>query len=97
MTESRQAEKRKRPRTCAGCGGESPKRALLRVVRTPEGVVKYDPTGRANGRGVYVCCDRDCVRLAKKKNAFSRLLKTQVEGELYDELDKICEAAEANG
>lgn len=93
MAELRQTEKRKRPRTCVGCGEESPKRALLRVVRTAEGMVKYDQTGRANGRGAYVCCDSHCVKMARKKNAFSRTLKTQVDSAVYDELDKICEAS----
>lgn len=96
MVEQRQAEKKKRQRTCAGCGEESPKRALLRVVRTPDGTVRYDPTGRASGRGAYVCCDRNCVKLARKKNALSRTLKVQVENTVYDELDKVCEADELN-
>ena len=43
--------RRKRPRTCVGCGAESPKRGLLRVVRGPDGKVAYDPTGKAPGRG----------------------------------------------
>lgn len=85
-----QSLKRKRPRTCVGCGEESPKRALLRVIRTPEGVVKYDPTGKANGRGAYVCCSMDCIRLARKKKAFSRALKAQVADEVYDTLEAIC-------
>lgn len=93
MAELRQTEKRNRPRTCVGCGEESPKRALLRVVRAPDGTVKYDPSGRANGRGAYVCCDSNCLKLARKKNAFSRVLKTQVDSALYDELDKICEVS----
>lgn len=93
MAELRQTEKRKRPRTCVGCGEESPKRALLRVVRAPDGTVEYDPTGRANGRGAYVCSDSNCVKLARKKNAFSRMLKTQVDGTVYDDLDKVCEVS----
>lgn len=96
MAAVRQTEKRKRPRTCVGCGDESPKRTLLRVVRRPDGTAIYDPTGRANGRGAYVCCDSECVRLARKKKSFSRALKIQVGDVLYDELDKICKAAEFN-
>ena len=53
--------KKKRPRTCVGCMEESPKRELLRVIRTPEGEVRYDPTGRANGRGAYVCARASCI------------------------------------
>lgn len=96
MTETRQVEKRKRPRTCVGCGEESPKRSLLRVVRTPEGGIIYDPTGRANGRGAYVCRNSDCVRLARKKKAFSRMLKVQADDAIYDELDKICEESKSD-
>jgi predicted RNA-binding protein YlxR (DUF448 family) len=76
MGEERKTEKRKRPRTCVGCGEESPKRELLRVIRTPEGEVRYDPTGRANGRGAYVCSCRECVALAKKKNSHSKSQNT---------------------
>lgn len=96
MVETRQAEKRKRPRTCVGCGEESPKRSMLRVVRTPDGEIKYDPTGRANGRGAYVCRDSGCVKLARKKKAFSRVFKIQIEDAIYNELDKICGEPEAN-
>lgn len=90
MTAVQQLAKRKRPRTCVGCGEESPKRALLRVIRTPEGEIMYDPTGRANGRGAYVCSSTDCVKLAKKKKALSRALKAQVEDSIYDKLESIC-------
>lgn len=91
-----QPVKKKRPRTCVGCGEESPKRALVRVIRTPEGDVRYDPTGRANGRGAYVCRSLECVKLARKKKALSRALKVQVEDAVYDALEALCaETAEA--
>ena len=88
------AEKRKRPRTCVGCGEESPKRTLLRVVRTSDGEVLFDSTGRAPGRGAYVCMRRSCVLAAKKKNALSRFLRTQVPAELYDSLLERCPVEE---
>ena len=90
MGEERKTEKRKRPRTCVGCGEESPKRELLRVIRTPEGEVRYDPTGRANGRGAYVCSFRECVVLAIKKKALSRALKTDVSEDVYENLLTLC-------
>ena len=90
MGEERKTEKRKRPRTCVGCGEESPKRELLRVIRTPEGEVRYDPTGRANGRGAYLCSCRECVMLAKKKKALSRSLKTEVSEDFYDTILALC-------
>ena len=67
--------KKKRPRTCVACGEESPKRALMRVVRTPEGKVEFDSTGKANGRGAYVCARLECVRAAKKKKAAVKTAK----------------------
>lgn len=97
MAPERQIEKRKRPRTCAGCGEESPKRELLRVVRAPDGTVAYDSSGRANGRGVYVCRQIECVKLARKKKALARMLKVQVDDSVYDELERICEASNSNG
>lgn len=90
MAEKNAVEKRKRPRTCVGCGEESPKRTLLRVVRTPEGEVRHDPTGRANGRGAYVCASVGCIEKARKKKSLSRALKTEVTGSVYDELTALC-------
>lgn len=90
MEQTQRIEKRKRPRTCVGCGCESPKRGLLRVVRTPGGGVEVDITGRANGRGAYVCRSSECIAKARKKKALSRMLKTQVDESLYDELAKLC-------
>ncbi|MBL3572191.1 MAG: YlxR family protein [Synergistaceae bacterium] len=83
--------KRKRPRTCVGCGQESPKRGLIRVVRDPEGQVRVDPTGRAPGRGAYLCRDRECLERARKKNALARCLRVDVPAEVYDVLLKFIE------
>jgi len=80
-------QKRKRPRTCVGCGAEEGKKKLLRVVRSPEGVVSVDPTGREPGRGAYLCISLECLKLAKKKNAFSRALKVSVPLTFYDEVE----------
>ena len=91
----KQTVKKKRPRTCVGCGEESPKRAMLRVVRSPLGVVAYDETGKANGRGAYVCCDIDCIKAARKKKALSRALKVPVSDSVYDTLELIYTKEEA--
>lgn len=92
MTEAApaQQQKKKRPRTCVGCMEESPKRELLRVIRTPEGQVRYDPTGRANGRGAYVCARLSCVEAAKKKKALARALKAEVPDAVYESLAAVC-------
>ncbi len=76
--------KRKRPRTCVGCGGEFPKNELIRIVRKRSGEVVSDQTGRAPGRGVYICRKMDCVLRAKKRNLLSRSLKVPVPDRIYD-------------
>ena len=88
---AKQPVKKQRPRTCVGCGEESPKRTLLRVVRSPVGEVRYDPTGKANGRGAYLCADLACIAAAKKKKSLSRALKTEVPESVYEELAALCE------
>ena len=75
-------------RKCAGCGKSRPKQELIRIVATEDGV-KMDPTGRANGRGVYICGDnKKCFELAKKKNAIARSIKKDVPQESIDALEK---------
>ena len=78
--------KRARPRTCTGCREESPKRELIRVVRTPEGEILVDAAGRHPGRGAYVCRKRECVLEAMKRNALARALKAPVERKFYETL-----------
>ncbi|HOI81000.1 MAG TPA: YlxR family protein [Synergistales bacterium] len=75
--------KRRRPRTCAGCGGEFPRTELLRIVRSPDGEIVVDPTGRAPGRGVYLCRKRSCLELARKRKQLSRSLRSQVPDEIF--------------
>lgn len=88
---AKQPVKKLRPRTCVGCGEESPKRTLLRVVRSPEGEVRYDRTGKANGRGAYLCADPACIAAAKKRKSLSRALKAEVPESVYEELAALCE------
>ncbi|MPM82479.1 hypothetical protein SDC9_129540 [bioreactor metagenome] len=82
MTEA----KRKRQRTCIGCHSESPKRTLVRVVRSPDGIVTIDQSGKKPGRGAYLCLNRECIELARKKKALSRALRCEVDEKIYDEL-----------
>ncbi|HEV8696484.1 MAG TPA: YlxR family protein [Candidatus Limnocylindrales bacterium] len=60
------------------CRTARAKRDLQRVVRTPEGTVVLDPSGRMNGRGAYVCVGTDCLSNAIKKGALARALETQL-------------------
>jgi len=60
----------------------------MRIVRTPEGSVRLDPTGKANGRGAYLCVNADCIARAAKKNTLERLLNAPVPRAIYDDLLK---------
>lgn len=61
---------------------------MLRIVRTPDGQVCLDLTGKLPGRGAYVCLKRECVLSAEKRDALSKSLKTGVPRELYGEIMK---------
>ncbi len=81
------SRKTKNPeRLCLACRMKSGKRELIRVIRTPDGEVRIDPTGRANGRGAYVCPNPECIGKLRKSGALSRSLKSTVPEEIYEEL-----------
>jgi uncharacterized protein len=65
-------------RTCVGCSTATNKRELVRIVRTPEGNVIADPTGKKPGRGAYVHRRADCWEAALKKGRLERSLKTKL-------------------
>ena len=68
---------KKKQRTCVACGATSEKRGLLRIVRMPSGVVSYDATGRAPGRGAYVCSS-ECFAAARKTKKLDRALRVKL-------------------
>lgn len=72
----------KQQRTCIVCGTQAGKRDLLRVVRTPSGEVRLDASGKAAGRGAYVC-SRECLEKAVSSKRLARPLKTKVNEEDY--------------
>ena len=82
------AKTRRTPvRTCVVCRTSGGKRGLLRVVRLAgEGGVAYDPTGKAAGRGAYVCPTAECVGLAFKRKSLERSLKVALPDTLAHEL-----------
>ncbi len=81
-------------RTCAACGRSSSKEDLVRFVRSAEGTVQCDPTGRKPGRGAYLCPDRACLEAARKRHALDRALRVKIDGEAYArlaaEFDPLC-------
>ena len=81
------AQKKQPVRMCAGCGVHKPKRELVRVVRSPEGAVALDTTGKAPGRGAYLCRDAQCLTKARKARRIERALATQIP-DVYDRLGR---------
>jgi Predicted nucleic-acid-binding protein implicated in transcription termination len=82
-------------RMCAACHTRRPKEELWRVVRSPEGVAVMDTTGKAQGRGVYLCHNDACLKKARKSRALEKALGTAVPGAVYDEISRLIE--ETNG
>lgn len=75
-------------RMCKGCGEMFDKRTLVRVVRSPEGEVSLDLTGKKSGRGAYVCKNADCLKKARKKKAFERELNVQIDDAVYSQMEE---------
>lgn len=73
-------------RLCVGCRQMRPKRELIRIVRTPAGEVRVDPTGKASGRGAYVCPAGDCVEVAVRERRFEHALDASLPDEAASEL-----------
>ncbi|WP_096199399.1 RNase P modulator RnpM [Bacillus sp. FJAT-45350] len=74
-------------RKCIVTNEMKPKKELIRVVRSPEGEVSIDPSGKKNGRGAYISNSQECFELAKKKDVLSRHLNVKVSDEIYDQLE----------
>lgn len=73
-------------RTCVHCRASKDKRELMRVVRTPEGEIRLDPTGKLNGRGAYICHDESCIAGATGRGGLARALGVTAPISLADEL-----------
>lgn len=85
----KQQKKRKIPmRKCVVSGEMFPKKDLVRIVRTPEGTVEIDPSGRQNGRGAYITLEPELAYKAKEKRIFNRLFDMAIDDTFYDELYK---------
>ena len=75
-------------RTCVGCKTQKNKNELIRIVINKEGNIFIDKTGRANGRGAYICNNPDCLEKAIKTKCIERSFETDIEEEIYNELRK---------
>ena len=81
-------EKKIPMRRCVGCMQSKPKKELIRICGSEDGTVRFDPTGKAPGRGVYVCRSADCFQQARKRKAIGRGLKIEVS---QDQLERLAQ------
>lgn len=81
-------------RQCMGCREQKPKSELLRVVRSPEGIISLDFRGKASGRGAYICRSQECLKKAVKSRALERSLETPIPREIYEQLSGELEAGD---
>lgn len=76
-------------RRCLATNESLPKKELLRIVRTPEGEIKVDETGKLNGKGAYIKRSIEALEIVKKKNLLARVLETQVNDDVYMEIERV--------
>ena len=75
-------------RMCLGCNEMKPKKELIRAVKSPEGEISMDLTGKKSGRGAYICRSSECFRLARKARRFEKAFSCQISDEVYDAMEK---------
>lgn len=75
-------------RQCVGCGEMKEKKDMMRVLKSAEGPIVLDMSGRKNGRGAYLCKKEQCLKLARKNKGLERSLKISIPAEIYDSLEK---------
>ena len=89
MAENNKPSQKKIPvRRCVGCGEHLPKAELVRVLRTPEGEVVLDLTGKKSGRGAYICKKAACLKKARKSKRIDTSLECTIPEEVYDRMEE---------
>lgn len=73
-------------RKCVGCQTIRPKKQLIRIVRTPDGEVMVDPTGKKNGRGAYLCPSVECLDAAARAKRLEKALEHPLSSEIFEAL-----------
>ncbi len=74
-------------RTCIGCNSQKEKKDLIRIVKNKEGEIFLDRSGRANGRGAYICENKTCFERIRKTKALDRTFKMKVDEKIYESLE----------
>lgn len=73
-------------RKCIGCMESFPKKELCRIVKTKENEIKFDATGKQNGRGTYICKKSECFEKAIKTKRLAKSLETEIPDDVYNEI-----------
>ena len=73
-------------RRCVACNEQKEKNNLLRIVRTPEGNIEIDQTGKKNGRGAYICKNIDCLNKVIKSKRLEKNLDIAIDNDFYEEI-----------
>lgn len=73
-------------RTCIGCNSQKEKKELIRIVKNKDEEISIDKTGRAEGRGAYICNNIDCLNKAIKNKKIEKTFKMKIENEIYENL-----------
>lgn len=73
-------------RTCLGCGESKPKKELIRIVKQSDENIFIDKTGKANGRGAYICNSVECLEKAIKSKRLEKNFETKIDNEIYESL-----------
>lgn len=75
-------------RRCCGCNEQKPKKELIRVVRSAEGEISLDLTGKASGRGAYICNSLECLKKARKSRRIDRTFEVTIPDGIYDKMEE---------
>ena len=79
--------KRLPTRKCTGCGEHFPKNTLVRILRTKEGSILLDLTGKLSGRGAYICKSAECLKKARKAQRIERSLECKIPDDIYEKIE----------
>ncbi len=82
-------------RQCVGCGEMKGKKDMMRVLKTTEEEICLDVTGKKNGRGAYLCRNKECLQKARKNKGLERSFKMSIPQEVYDALEREFESLDA--
>lgn len=82
-------DKKKPERTCMACNNKKEKQDLLRIVKSKEGIIEVDITGKKNGKGAYICKTEECLNKLVKAKRLEKVFKKEINNELYENITSI--------